>query len=419
MTMRTSCTTMPVHSPRKSSTESGGGCDGDDPYCTHVDHTTMVSKNVETDYSPTSDPAQQVTTVTIAKRPSQTTSTAETASDSLQVIRECLQRQGFSTQVTNIILASWMTSTQKQYGVHIRRWLSFCEQGTVDPLQPSVTDLLEFLSNMFHKGLGYSSVNTAKSCIKSFFELTGNTSLIENVLIKRFMKGIFHARPALPRYSTTWSVSLVLQYIQTLSPVHTISLRFLSLKLVMLLALLTGQRCQTLHLIDIRNITVTESQVTIVIGDLLKQSKPGRHLPPIVLCAFPTDSSLCVVTVLKEYLERTKVLRKEEPQLFISTISPFNKVSKQTIANWIKLVLKKSGIDTSVYKPHSTRSASMTAAKAAHVPISTILQTAGWSKECTFRKFYCIPSSHIQSTVTENVGTRLLEQFAASSQTLN
>lgn len=43
------------------------------------------------------------------------------------------------------------------------------------------------------------------------------------------------------------------EFLKTLVSVHTITLRFLTLKLDMLLALLTGQRRQSLHLIDIRN----------------------------------------------------------------------------------------------------------------------------------------------------------------------
>lgn len=47
----------------------------------------------------------------------------------------------------------------------------------------------------------------------------------------------------------------------------------------------------------------------------------------------------------------------------ISTKSPYQEVSKQTISNWIKWVLKKSGVDTQTFKTHSTISASLSAAK--------------------------------------------------------
>jgi hypothetical protein len=49
----------------------------------------------------------------------------------------------------------------------------------------------------------------------------------------------------------TWDVNLVLDYLKTLSPVNILFLRTLSLKLVMLLDLITGQRVQTLHSLDL------------------------------------------------------------------------------------------------------------------------------------------------------------------------
>ena len=38
--------------------------------------------------------------------------------------------------------------------------------------------------------------------------------------------------------------------------------------------------------------------------------------------------------------------------------------------------------------PHSTRSASCSAAAKCNVPIDTILRTAGWTRDNVFRKFY-------------------------------
>ena len=40
---------------------------------------------------------------------------------------------------------------------------------------------------------------------------------------------------------------------------------------------------------------------------------------------------------------------------------------------------------------HSTRSAATSAAKAAQVPVDTIIKTAGWSGECSFAKYYDKP----------------------------
>ena len=50
--------------------------------------------------------------------------------------------------------------------------------------------------------------------------------------------------------------------------------------------------------------------------------------------------------------------------------------------------MRRAGVDMSMFTPHSLRSASTSAAGFANLPLDTILRTAGWSKEDTFRKFY-------------------------------
>ena len=83
--------------------------------------------------------------------------------------------------------------------------------------------------------------------------------------------------------------------------------------------------------------------------------------------------------------------RGETDQLLIGYQKPHKPVSTDTIARWIKNAMGKVGIDTSVYKAHSTRAAATSAAKGKQVPIDTILSAAGWSSESTFARFYDKP----------------------------
>ena len=191
--------------------------------------------------------------------------------------------------------------------------------------------------------------------------------------------------------SNTWDVSKVLSYLKNLSPLQDLSLLHLSHKLVMLLALLSSQRKQSLHLMDIRNISIRNDSLFIRIGDLLKQSRPGHHIDEITIAAYPTDRDLCVVTVYLAYISRTSVLRQSETSLFISTQKPHNRVSKDTIGRWIKSVMNDAGVDTSVFTPHSTRAAATSAAIKAKVSVNTILKTAGWTRDNVFRKHYNKP----------------------------
>ena len=100
------------------------------------------------------------------------------------------------------------------------------------------------------------------------------------------------------------------------------------------------------------------------------------------------NPSLCVCTCLKEYLKRTKPLRGTETKLFVSSTKPHKRVSRESLSRWIRTVMTSAGVDTTIFKPHSTRATATSKAKTASVPIQEILKTAGWSSSRCFDKFY-------------------------------
>ena len=53
--------------------------------------------------------------------------------------------------------------------------------------------------------------------------------------------------------------------------------------------------------------------------------------------------------------------------------------------------MQQAGIDTSVFKPHSTRAASTSKAQSCNVPLSAIMQAASWGSDCVFSRFYNKP----------------------------
>ena len=52
--------------------------------------------------------------------------------------------------------------------------------------------------------------------------------------------------------NVTWDVNVVLKYLKGLSPLESLSLLQISQELLMLLLFLSGQRRQTIHLMDIK-----------------------------------------------------------------------------------------------------------------------------------------------------------------------
>lgn len=212
------------------------------------------------------------------------------------------------------------------------------------------------------------------------------------------MKGVFVERPALPRYTTTWSVEDVLKYMSK-TPAKT--LLQLSCKLSVLFLLLSAQRCQTLHLIEITDIKFTNEKVFIAPNHILKQTRPGKHLDIIEFKAYTKDRQLCIVNTLSLYIDRTRNLRNSD-KLLISTIKPHGPVSKQTVSRWVKILLQEAGIDLS-FKPHSIRAAAASKAKLSGIPLETIMRTAGWSNRSVFAEFYNKPISKESKTLQDGI----------------
>lgn len=104
---------------------------------------------------------------------------------------------------------------------------------------------------------------------------------------------------------------------------------------------------------------------------------------------FPSYKKLCVVTCLSDYLERTDKWRTQgQNQLLLSHLNPPIEVKKSTIGNWVKVILKLSGIDISVYQAHSCRSASTSKAKVLGLSMEEILNRGQWSNKSTWQRFY-------------------------------
>lgn len=146
---------------------------------------------------------------------------------------------------------------------------------------------------------------------------------------------------------------------------------------------------QTLSLMKINNIEFDSDKIVIKIDELTKTSKPGAYHPVLVLLYIKENHKVCPASTLMSYRDRTALLRNQETFLFISFQKPHKRVVTQTLSNWVKITLRNSGIDVTVYGAHSTRHASTSAAHKAGVNIEVIRKAVGWSKSSNvFPKYY-------------------------------
>ena len=126
---------------------------------------------------------------------------------------------------------------------------------------------------------------------------------VGNLLVSRFMKGIFELRIPEPKSCSTWSVEKVLRHFNSLEPLASLSLKDLGLKLTILLALTSAARAHELAALGLR--------------------------------------------CLNHYLQCTEQIR-EGDNLLISYVRPHNAVGSQTISIWLCAAIQKAGVELSI-----------------------------------------------------------------------
>lgn len=132
----------------------------------------------------------------------------------------------------------------------------------------------------------------------------------------RLLKGVYHLRTPLPRYSSTWDVTQVTSYLKTLFPLQQLDLKTLTMKTVMLCALSSAQREQTLCALDLNFKNQSQDNISFVIAEGLKTSKPGKSLE-VKFTPLPEEPSLCNKSTVAEYIQRTEKIRSSSKLLIL------------------------------------------------------------------------------------------------------
>ena len=299
-------------------------------------------------------------------------------------------------------MSSWSKGTKSQYSPHIVRWVNHCTSKGIDPFNASVVQGAEFLVEYFHSSTNeYSSLNTARSALSAVIAPVNGITFGKQPLICRLLKGIFREKPTLPKYTVTYDVKKVFDFIQSVN-INDASLELLTKCVATILCLLSGQRSQTLSELYISYMYLDSTRVIFYIPKLLKTTRPTFHQEPLEFKAFPNNTRICPVTYVTKYIEVTKSHREDE-KLFISYGKPFKAVTSTTIARWTTDILKRSGIETTTFSAHSTRHASTSNAKR-NLSLLEIGKAAGWSNMQTFGKHYNRP-------ILENFGETILSHL--------
>ena len=321
----------------------------------------------------------------------------ELVPDRLAYLRQHFEMQGLSPRAAELLIESWRGNTNDAYNTAWRKWLCWCTERDINPISTSVINIMQFLVDQFDTGLQYRTINTLRSAISTTHPDIEGSPVGSHPLVSRLLRGMFNSRPPVPRYSGSWDVRTVVEFL-TNHKSSTLSTLNLAKKAATLLALINADRCSDLAALDRDHVRWTPDGVEFTVTRLTKTRSARRPGPPRKVCyaGFPDNNEVCPVTVLRLYIQETTRqvcnLRNPKP-LFVTSRRPIRRAKPGTIGHWIKDTLRLAGIDTEVFSAHSTRGASTSWAAARGVPIGDILRAANWSSRSTFEQFYYQPSN--------------------------
>ena len=126
----------------------------------------------------------------------------------------------------------------------------------------------------------------------------------------------------MPRYSSFWDASTVINYLKSLGNNEGLTLRQRTLKTVMLLALTRPSRSADLSNLSVHWRSYRSDGVTFRPTHLAEQNRSSKHIPDLFFPCFKDDHTLSPVVTLKAYQERTKQFRNLQAKvcLFLSWI---------------------------------------------------------------------------------------------------
>lgn len=167
-------------------------------------------------------------------------------------LRQQYEEGGFSCQARELLSAAWRKNTSDQYASAWRKWTGWCSPRKINPVSASLNDIINFLASEFLQGKQYRTLDVYRSVILMTHPIIDSVWVGEHPMVCQLLKGIFNSRPPQPRYSFTWDVSVVVEYIRGLGLNTSLSLKLLTQKLVMLLAVTSAERSSELAAHDLR-----------------------------------------------------------------------------------------------------------------------------------------------------------------------
>ena len=307
-------------------------------------------------------------------------------------------------QIQDRVQAPQRASTRRVYESRLQAFKDWCEKNQTDWKKAQIKTILLFFQYLFNEGRAPGTIAGYRAALGEFLP---QLNIAADDSVARLLRSFFRDRPRTAKLLPPWDLGVVLQALQgaPFEPLQLVSLKFLTLKTVFLMALASGSRRSEIHSWIASGLSWSpEGKVQLQASQkfLAKNQKSqdqASAFNPVQIPPLPegaSDTTLCPIRALKTYLSRTEDMRAGKAKLFIAFKKGFaGEIKPQTISSWLKQVITMSYelLDPNraknlKIKAHQVRSMASSWAKVGGASMASIMGACHWSSRSTFVDHY-------------------------------
>ena len=250
---------------------------------------------------------------------------------SMEVVKKRRLKKGFSKRTAFIMACSRRESTTGTYDARLKRYYSWCRERSIDPFTAPVTEIAEFLQNLYDvEKLSPKTIQGYRAAISVIHKEVDGVPIGQNRDLRELILGMSQLKPSKKSLVPNWNLPLVLNSLikEPFEPMQSADMKFVTLKTVFLLAVASGRRVSEIHALSIDKhhwrrerdgISMITNPEFMAKNESL--TNPGK---PIFLARFDKfttvdeDKLMCPCRALEIHIKRTAQLRRSAKQLFLT-----------------------------------------------------------------------------------------------------
>ncbi|KAN0001065.1 hypothetical protein ACTFIZ_002286 [Dictyostelium cf. discoideum] len=299
----------------------------------------------------------------------------------------------FGTQnsgTSELLMKSWEQSTLKVYNSSYTRFLNFCTLNSLDPSNITLVVFMDYLTHLFKikPPLAFSTINNHRSMLNQLLLLKNQTDIVNDPFITRIMTGIHKLRPSSAKYKEIWDANKVFKYLSTIKVLPKFTYTALLNKTLVLCKMFGLARSSDLVKWSFKGLNITTDSIRGPVINAKEQRKDGVLSMLELTSLDDTYSQVCPVRHLTTYLKSTNERRKKHQSDSVFINNDGTPLQVNQINEVVLSTLSKSGIDTTKFKSHSTRSAMASQLLSNNVPFHVVKKMGRWKSNDTVDTFY-------------------------------